>query len=80
MHDKGISLDKLGKYNEAIECYDKALRIKPDFALVINNKRLAQEKLGKEGKEDNKGFFSRFRNKSERKIKYYTSDGKPVYE
>jgi|tagenome__1003787_1003787.scaffolds.fasta_scaffold20782990_3 hypothetical protein len=42
--------------------------IKPDDADVLNNKILAQEKLGK---EDNNG---------DRKIKYYTSDGKPVYE
>ena len=79
---KGVSLHNLGKYNEAIEWYDKALKIKPDYELALNNERLAQEKLVKEGKDkDNKGFFSRFRsNKSDRKIKHYTSDGKPVYE
>ena len=40
----------------------KTLAIKPDYELTLNNKRLAQKKLGES--KDNKGFFSKFRNKS----------------
>jgi tetratricopeptide (TPR) repeat protein len=46
------------EYDEAIDSYDKALKIKPDFAELLYNKRLAQQELGKGN--DNKGFFSRF--------------------
>jgi len=60
--DKGCVLGQQKKYNEAIECYDKALAIKPDYELALNNKRLAQKKLGES--KDNKGFFSKFRSKS----------------
>lgn len=28
--NKGISLDSMGRYEEAIECYDKALKLDPD--------------------------------------------------
>jgi hypothetical protein len=55
------------------------LEIKEDDAYGLNDKQLTQEKL-KEKDTDNKGFSSRFRNKSDRKMKYYTSYGKPVYE
>ena len=62
LNNKGRAFYKLENYNEAIECYDKALAIKPDYELALNNKRLAQKKLGES--KDNKGFFSKFRNKS----------------
>ena len=55
LNNKGIGFYNLGKYNEAIEYFDKALRIKPDDAEALNNKKVAQEQLGKKGK-DNKGF------------------------
>ncbi len=44
------------EYKEAIDWYDKALEIKPDYAQVSTNKQMALKKLKKD-----KGFFSRFR-------------------
>ena len=40
LNNKGWTLSKIKKYNEAIECYDKALRINPDKELALNNKEL----------------------------------------
>ena len=45
--NKGITLDKLEKYNEAIECYDKALEIEPNYAGALNNKGAVLDKLEK---------------------------------
>jgi tetratricopeptide (TPR) repeat protein len=79
LNNIGSVLDKLGKYNEAIEYYDKAMEIDPKYVLVLNNKRLALEKLQSTKSEEGKklGWKRLFR---QRKIKWYTSDGKPVYE
>ena len=44
---EGQDLDNLGKYDEATECYDKALAINPNFALARNNKDDAFRELGK---------------------------------
>jgi hypothetical protein len=48
------------------------LEIDPEHALALNNKGLALGKLGKL-----KSLFKRFRIQ---KIKWFTSEGKPVYE
>ena len=45
--NKGGALYSLGKYDEAIECYDKAIKIDPDNSVVWNNKGLALNSLGK---------------------------------
>ena len=37
----------LGKYQEAIEWYDKALKIDPNNVFALNNKGLALSNLGK---------------------------------
>ncbi|CAD8215553.1 unnamed protein product [Paramecium octaurelia] len=37
-HNLGFTLDKLNKYQEAIECYDKAIAINPKFDNAWNNK------------------------------------------
>jgi len=37
-NNKGASLDKHGKFDEAIKCYDKATAIDPNLAFVWNNK------------------------------------------
>jgi tetratricopeptide (TPR) repeat protein len=31
-NNKGVALDNLRRYKEAIKCYDKVLDIKPDYA------------------------------------------------
>ena len=45
--NKGVSLHNLGRREEAIRCYDRALEIDPRFANAWNNKALAEEKSGK---------------------------------
>jgi tetratricopeptide (TPR) repeat protein len=37
----------MGKYKEAIECYDKSLKLNPDNAIDWNNKGAAFDELGK---------------------------------
>ena len=44
--NKGVSLGSLGRSEEAIPCYDKALKIDPQDTVAWNNKGLAEEKLG----------------------------------
>jgi tetratricopeptide (TPR) repeat protein len=98
---KGLALNNLGKYNEAIEYYDKALQIDPKHAYPWNNKGNALNSLGKyeeaikyidKSLELNPDTADALYNKGlalnklqgtkseQRKIKSYTSDGKPVYE
>jgi tetratricopeptide (TPR) repeat protein len=36
--NKRISLNGMSNFNKALECYDKALEINPDFTLALNNK------------------------------------------
>jgi len=45
--NKGGALYFLGKYDEAIECYDKAIEIDPNNPVVWNNKGLALYHLDK---------------------------------
>jgi tetratricopeptide (TPR) repeat protein len=45
--NKGFSLAELAKYKEAIDCYDKALAIDPNYALAWGNKALSLDKLGR---------------------------------
>ncbi len=45
--NKGGALYSLGKYNEAIECYDKSIEIDSNNPVVWNNKGLALNLLGK---------------------------------
>jgi serine/threonine protein kinase len=48
LSNKGVSLSNLGKYQEAIACYDKAIEINPGFADAWHNKTNSLEKLGKD--------------------------------
>ena len=48
LHSKGIALHKLGRYAEAIKCYDKVISIKPNTAYgAYNNKGASLAKLKK---------------------------------
>ena len=47
MDNKGFALYSLGKYNDAISSYDKALAINPNDAGVLNSKGVALANLGK---------------------------------
>jgi len=44
-HNRGLALDELGRYEEAIRCYDTALGINPEDAIAWDNKIIAEEKL-----------------------------------
>jgi tetratricopeptide (TPR) repeat protein len=48
--DKGVAFSKLGKHSEAIECFDKALKLKPDYTDVWNIKGLTLHNLKKHSK------------------------------
>lgn len=37
---KGLAFHRLGKYEEATKCYDKALEIDPNYVTAWNNKGL----------------------------------------
>src|SRR5436853_129877 len=45
--NKGISLDDLGRYSEAIECYDKCLEIDKNHKEAWNNKGNTLNNLGR---------------------------------
>ena len=47
LYELGNSLDDLGRKEEAIACYDDALKIKPDFHEALNNKGNALAGLGR---------------------------------
>lgn len=46
-NNKGGSLDSLGRYNEAIHCFDKALEIDPRHTVAWNNKGVSLKSLGR---------------------------------
>ncbi|AEG17309.1 tetratricopeptide repeat protein [Methanobacterium paludis] len=48
---KGIDFGVLGKYHEAIACYDKVLEIDPDHSSALNNMGIAFGKIGKHQEE-----------------------------
>ena len=47
MNNKGLALYTMGRYHEAISCFDKAIEIKPNYLEALNNKGLAIERLKK---------------------------------
>jgi tetratricopeptide (TPR) repeat protein/tRNA A-37 threonylcarbamoyl transferase component Bud32 len=52
-NNKGVSLDKIGKTTEALECYEKALKMNPMNANALCNKGLAFVKLNELSKAIN---------------------------
>jgi tetratricopeptide (TPR) repeat protein len=44
-NQKGLSLDALGKYKEAIECFNKVLSIDPNNDIAIKNKTHALDEV-----------------------------------
>ena len=44
-NNKGLALYVLGRYQEAVDSYAKALSIDPDYVKAWNNKGLALDKL-----------------------------------
>ena len=47
LYNKGIALDTLGKSEEAITWYDKALAIDPNYVSALLNKGVALDTLGR---------------------------------
>ena len=45
--DKGTSLSSLGRHDEALRCYDRALEIDPRYAMVWSNKGYTLHNLGR---------------------------------
>ena len=45
-NNKGISLDSLEQYDKAIECYDKALKVNPNYYSAVLNKGVALDSMG----------------------------------
>ena len=93
--NKGNVLGKLERNNEAITYFDKAIELDPKNINAWNNKLTTLKKLGKHeevenvllklielNKNEGSSEMSKQKvtQKEERKIKYYTSDGIPVYE
>ena len=46
-YNKGNALRELGRYEEALRCFDKALEIDPKHVLAWNNKGIALHNLGR---------------------------------
>lgn len=44
--ERGIAFHRQGKFNEAIACYDKVIKIKPDYAKAHLNRGIALRNLG----------------------------------
>jgi tetratricopeptide (TPR) repeat protein len=47
LNNKGVALVGLGRYLEAIQSYDNALKIDPNYDLTLNNKGLSLYNLGR---------------------------------
>ena len=55
--NKGKSLNKIEKYDEAIQCYDKAIEINPVYSSALEGKVSALNNLGRS--EESLKYFDR---------------------
>ncbi|MGI8833955.1 MAG: tetratricopeptide repeat protein [Nitrososphaeraceae archaeon] len=66
-----MALTQIGKYDEAIRCFEKSMKLDPTNETILSNKsyaiRLRENKI-------------KYYTHEGKPIKYYTSDGKPVYD
>ena len=47
LNGQGDSLYKLGKYQDAVQCYEKVLAIEPDYIEALKGKGYSLYRLGK---------------------------------
>ena len=47
-NSKGLSFNALGQYNEAIECFDRVLKLNPSHTEALNNKDIVISNLTKQ--------------------------------
>ena len=45
-YNRGIALNQIRKYSDAITCFDEALRLDPENVPALNNKAIAMAELG----------------------------------
>jgi len=45
LYDRGVAKAKLGRYEDAIADYDRAIELKPDYAKAFNNRGSSKDKL-----------------------------------
>ncbi|MCZ6634631.1 MAG: tetratricopeptide repeat protein, partial [bacterium] len=46
-NNKGVALDKMGRYEEALKACDKAIQLEPDYVYTWNNKGIVLDKMGR---------------------------------
>jgi len=45
LNNRGLVLEELKRFEEALASYEKALKIKPDYSAAANNRRLVLEEI-----------------------------------
>ena len=48
-YNRGVALKELGRLDEAVASYDKAIQIRPDYADAYSNRGAALQELGRLG-------------------------------
>ena len=47
-YNKGVDLGKLERYEEALSCYDEAIKLYPEYLLALYGKGNSLRKLGRD--------------------------------